>query len=476
MRRTALLSLLATLSVVAALLVSASAGANTARVTILAVETGATTANIRWQVEQQSRISVEYGVADTMGIWVPPAVTTGPQSGVTQLVGLEPNTTYRYRFLGVSSQGQLDQSGTFTTWPWPTSAAATLAAQVTAGPLPGIGARPVPGAPAAPSGSKAERLFAVNGGTVFFRMVFRQCPYAFDRSIKAGINLFMGTNTQCVKPAAQLKETAGRALTLLDEEVRGRVSGPGLIGWHMEDELDARLNKAPKSLPRNDDPGKLTFLTVTDHYSPRTAPPTAGKEVYKPLFAKADVIGFDSYPIEEWCKPETIDRVWWLQQDLMAQVGGKPTFQWIEAGPMEKCKKYDPTPAVVRAETWLAIAAGARGIGYFPDVWPADITAEIGRINRDIVALSPALLNVKEARTMSVGGLRVGIRKNGGATYVIAVNPTSKPLGKVTLPIAEAAGKKVRVFGEGREPSVVGNQIQDDFGAYGTHIYVIPPA
>lgn len=477
MPRAVLLSTLAVVSALAALLVSATAGATTARISVLAVEAGATTANIRWKVEQQSRITIEYGVADTMGIWAAPTVTQTAQAGVTQLVGLEPNTTYRYRFVGISSYGTIDQGGSFTTWPWPTSPFASLMTQQTAAPTPGIGARPVPGAPApGAGGSKSERLFAVNGGPLFFRMVFRACPYAIERGIRAGINLFMGTNTQCGTPAAQLKMTAGQALTLLDETERGRVKGPGLVGWHMEDELDARLAKTPAKLPRHDDNGLLTFLTVTDHYSPRTAPPTAGKGVYKPLFNKADVIGFDSYPIEEWCNPDTIDRVWWLQHDLMAQVGGKPTFQWIEAGPMEKCKKYDPTPAVVRAETWLAIAAGARGIGYFPDVWPEAITKEITKINREIVALSPALLNIKEARTFSVGGLRVGIRKNGGATYVIAVNPTSKPLGKVTLPVAEAGGKKVSVFGEGRDVQTVGNQLQDDFGAYGTHIYVIPPA
>ena len=39
---------------------------------------------------------------------------------------------------------------------------------------------------------------------------------------------------------------------------------------------------------------------------------------------------------------------------------------------MEHCRENEdptPTPAVVHAETWLAIAGGARGIGYFPDWW-----------------------------------------------------------------------------------------------------------
>jgi hypothetical protein len=56
--------------------------------------------------------------------------------------------------------------------------------------------------------------------------------------------------------------------------------------------------------------------------------------------------------------------VYWMQREIVALTGGKPTFQWIEAGPMEHCREYlDPTPEIVRAETWLAIAGGARGIG-----------------------------------------------------------------------------------------------------------------
>ena len=461
-------------SVAAALLVSATAGAETARIAIISIDTNAASASLSWKVEQGSRISVEYGVDDRLGIWAPISVTPGAATGRTALTGLEPNQTYRYRFVGNSAYGKVESTGTFRTWPWPVSPVSSLSTQRDSGPTPGLQQKPTIGGAPSPTVGQQQKLYALDGAPLFFRMVFRQCPYAFDRSIKAGINMFMGTNIYCVKPKAQLDELATRAVTLLDETELGRVSGPGLAGWHMEDELDARLAKAPTHVPPNNDAGRLTFLTVTDHYSPRTAPPTAGKLVYKPLFAKADVIGFDSYPIEEWCKPETLDRVWWLQQDLIAQVSGKPTFQWIEAGPMEKCKRYNPTPAIVRAETWLAIAAGARGIGYFPDVWPEDITAEIGQINRDIVALAPALLDLKGARTFSVGQVRVGVRKHEGATYVIAVNPLTKPV-KVGIPVGEATGRQVSVWGEGRDATLFGNVIQESFDAYGTHIYVIPP-
>ena len=101
------------------------------------------------------------------------------------------------------------------------------------------------------------------------------------------------------------------------------------------------------------------------------APPCAGRSIYPGWFSRADMIGFDTYPIEGRCRFDLIPTVYTLQKTLVQMAGSKPTFQWIEAGPMEKCFSVDPTTASVRAESWLSIAAGARGIGYFPDVWDA---------------------------------------------------------------------------------------------------------
>ena len=72
-----------------------------------------------------------------------------------------------------------------------------------------------------------------------------------------------------------------------------------------------------------------------------------------------DVVGFDLYPLQVWCRPAFAD-VMDSQQELGSTSGGKPTFQWIEVAPMEhECRdqsSLDPTPDTVRAETWLAVA------------------------------------------------------------------------------------------------------------------------
>src|SRR5438477_472908 len=135
------------------------------------------------------------------------------------------------------------------------------------------------------------------------------------------------------------------------------------------------------------------FLTLTNHFYSRAAPLPQGRALYPPLVANADVIGFDLYPLQSWCRFDSFGDVYDAQQELVRLAQGKPTFQWIEARAMDCAgdPALDPTPATVRAETWLAIAGGAHGIGYFPKDWSPEIGAEIAREKAEIETLAPAL-------------------------------------------------------------------------------------
>ena len=238
----------------------------------------------------------------------------------------------------------------------------------------------------------------MNGVPVFPRMVWRQCPTYFPTSIGAGINLFLGVS--CGDTQAQFTNLAGRAASTTDAYNPGE-SGPSHLGWHLPDEADVSVGGADK-LPSPKADGRVTFLTLTDKFSVNAAAGPHGKDIYPGLFQTADVIGFDTYPVEVRCSLAQIDNVYWMQRELVQLAKGKPTFQWIEAGPMEHCRaNEDPTPAVVRAETWLAIAGGARGIGYFPDYWAEDIRNEVRQVNREILSLAPALLGQVASATWS---------------------------------------------------------------------------
>jgi len=489
LRRSAAFLLLA-LGAVAAL---ASSGANATRPAvpdIVDVEARPFSAVVKWRVTDPGRIVLEVGTDDRYGIWSPTTVAQTALTARTTLTGLEPATTYRFRVVVRWRNGvRAEARGSFRTDPWPSSTAAVatptpstssssgsgspfvLPPAVPPGVTPGT---PSPSGPLPPGTPKVESSapLLVNGNAIFPRMVWRQCPTYYPTSIAAGINLFLGVS--CAGPEEQLDRLAGRAISTVDAETPG-VSGPGVVGWHLPDEADVSVG-IPENLPRPKASGRVTFLTLTDHFSANTAPPPNGKEIYPEFFERADVIGFDTYPVEVRCSIEQIDNVYWMQRELISLTGGKPTFQWIEAGPMEHCRNNeDPTPAVVRAETWLAIAGGARGIGYFPDWWAEDIRNEVRLVNREILALAPALLApVAKANWSTESPVRVGARRYNGATYVIAVNTSTAPA-NASFTVPGLGGRKLRVFRDGRIVTPLGDLVVDKLPGLGVAVYVVSP-
>ena len=430
----------------------------------VSVQPGRSSATVTWKItDVPAKVVVEYGVDDRYGIWSETTAVLEARSGQTTLTGLEPGTAYRFHVTAVSPLSRLDATGSFTTWAASASPRAAIAAVAPSTASSTLFKN-------APTTSSATNL-TIDGAPFFPRLVWRQCPNAYADSLAAGINVFLGTS--CTTPAGQLNQLGGRAFSAVDVSHHG-LSGPGLIGWHLPDEGDESVGSAAGQ-PNIHDSGKVTFLTLTDHFAPYMAPPHAGRGIYPGWLARADVIGFDTYPIEGRCRFDLIPWVYNLQKTLVQMAGSKPTFQWIEAGPMEKCFKVDPTTASVRAETWLAIAAGARGIGYFPDVWEQPIRDTITSIDRDIVALAPALLDTPGTGIVGPSSsIRVGIRRHNGAVYAIAVNMSTKPVsGRLMVPAL--GDRALRVFGENRTVTSQLSQIVDNFDGLGVHIYIAPP-
>jgi hypothetical protein len=472
----------------------ASSGAHASRPlvpAVLGVQAGPFSAAVKWRVDEAARIVVEVGTDEQYGVWSPTTVARDAGTDRTTLTGLEPATTYRFRVVARWRNGMRAESkGSFRTDPWPSSlsAAVTPASAGNAGPDPlspflitpavppgvnpgstGSGSSSIPNT-TPPVGSSAP--LRINGVPVFPRMVWRQCPTYYPASVAAGINLFLGSS--CSGPDVQFAKLAGRAASTVDASSSG-VSGPSLIGWHYADEADVSVGDAAK-LPSPSGGGRVTFLTLTDHFSSRAAPPPNGKKIYPDFMSKADVIGFDTYPLEVRCTIAEIDNVYWMQRELVQLAQGKPTFQWIEAAPMEHCPGVDPTPADVRAETWLAIAGGARGIGYFPDYWPEDIRNEVARTNRQIVALAPALLDQVVTATWSAQNpVRVGVRRHNGALYIVAVNTSTSPA-TASFTVPGLAGRMLHVFGDGRTVRPYGDLAVDKLPGLGVAIYVASPA
>lgn len=429
---------------VVALAPAGSTVASTPPVTVTAsAEPGSHAAAIAWTASAAARVTVEVGRTGDYGVWA--RTPRSPRtSGRVRIGGLEPGTTYVYRVVARRAETR----GSFTTAPFP----------------------------AWTTGAVIASALHVDGQPFFPRMVLHQCDWAYASSLTAGINLFMGTG--CGTPWAQLDAIRARAVSALPAAYKDVADGRGTIGWYHPDEAD--LLMPPEALPFHppwQQTHRVTFLTLSGHVYSGAAPPPGGRAVYPRFVARADMIGFDLYPLQVMCRRDAFGAVFDAQRELAALAGPRGSYQWIEAGRMEFCRgrpELDPTPATVRAETWLAIAGGARGIGYFPDHWQPDVAGEIARTNVKISALAPALLAPVLPLAARPSVVKASARRYEGATYVIAVNSSLRRV-SAAIPLGRLRASRARVFGEARTVAVRGGEIVDRFGALQPHVYIVPP-
>jgi hypothetical protein len=317
-----------------------------------------------------------------------------------------------------------------------------------------------------------------DGQPSFPRMVWAQCPDAVAGNLAVGIDLFMGNG--CGSGSQLASRLGNSALVLAD--ARDATDRAGTVGTHLPDEWDTHLPddfttaQAERIVPRSLGSGPR-FLTLTNHFYSRAEPLPQGRGMYPALISTADVVGFDLYPLQNWCRYDSFHDVFDSQLDLVALARGKPTFQWIEARQMD-CfgAELDPTPETLRAEVWLSIAGGAHAIGYFPNNWSADVGASIARTNHEIQTLIPALVEPAIAASASLGSfVRVGARNHNGAVYVIAVN-ASRSATTSTIIVPALGDRMLRTLDGQHSVLAAGGSFTDSFGPLEARVYVAPPA
>jgi hypothetical protein len=409
-------------------------------------------AQITWQTNVPAGEQTAFGL-DAPTVWTQPSSAVRVDH-VSDIAGLEYSTTYTAYLHAVDEWNRAQTATvTFTTGPMLDQSSART------------------------TGSSIY----VDDRPFFPTAVWEQCSDMFNSNINDGINLFMGDG--CQGDTGLPSRLAGRAYSIVDSE-HANATGRGVIGWYFPDEWDAFLKSDVTRSDLAQDipaarPGRVSFLTLTNHFYSKAEPLPQGKGMYPVLFQIPDVIGFDLYPLQVWCKPAFGD-VFDAQAELHNLSGGKPTFQWIEVAPMEHpCRTHselDPTPATVRAETWLSIAGGANAVGYFPNQWSTPIGGEISSTNRQIKALTQALLAPTALATSDNGTVRVAAHSLNGALYVIAVNTSSTTV-TARINTDGINGRSATVLG-GSGPAVASDDkgFSDTFGPLDARVYVIPPA
>jgi hypothetical protein len=178
--------------------------------------------------------------------------------------------------------------------------------------------------------------------------------------------------------------------------------------------------------------------------------------MYPSLIAKADVVGFDLYPLQEWCRPERMADVFFAQRELVQLAGGKPTFQWIEANDWKCGGASSVTPATVRAASW-----------------DPGMNKVIAGIGRDVARLGPAIY--APSQVAASGRVQLSVRNSSDALYVLAINSSRAAL-SVKMTIPGLNGRPLSVMGEGRRVNSDGNSFTDRFSPLAVHLYIAAPA
>lgn len=403
-------------------------------------------ATLSWRTSEPVVSRIGYGL-DATTLWTPSSMSI---EHTATLDGLLPATTYRLWIMAHAEDGRAVE------------VESVMATPARSGP---VEAKTV--------GDK----IVVADQALFPTLVWGQCADSYASSIAAGINVFM--ENPCESLSEQTARLHGHGFVVANA-AESQIAGANVIGSFLPDEWDTFLpgdltvELAERLVP----PGARSplFLTLTNHFYSGAAPLPQGRGAYAALVHTADVLGFDLYPLQNWCRTDALGAVYDAQRELVELAAGKPTFQWIEARDMD-CS--DPaltvTPQTLRAETWLAIAGGAHGIGYFPHSWNVEVGDEISRERRELDALGPALLEPAIAATTTSPQVKVGARERNGAVYVIVVNG-SFAAASATITVPKLADRSF-VSLDGLRRSIAGSEgaFTDLLDSLDVHIYIAAP-
>ena len=342
--------------------------------------------------------------------------------------------------------------------------------------------------------------------------VWLQDPKMAPRYKAAGINLYVGLWKGPTEEQLAALKAAGMPV-ICDQNALGlkHKDDPTIVGWMHGDEPDnAQSLGEGKGYGPPIPPEKI----VADYQRLRAADPTRpvllnlgqgvawdgwyGRGVRTnhpedyPEYAKGgDIVSFDIYPVAH-PKPEVQGKLWYVARGVERLVGwagpAKTVWNCIECTRISSDSKA--TPAQVRAEVWMSLVRGSRGLIWFVHEWKPkfnehallddrEMLAAVTAINAEIRSLAPVLNSptipgaAKAKPDAADTEIATMVKRRAGATYVFAVVVRGSG-GQADFAVQGLpAGAKAEVLGESRTLTVRGGKFEDSFDPYGVHLYRI---
>jgi hypothetical protein len=214
---------------------------------------------------------------------------------------------------------------------------------------------------------------------------------------------------------------------------------------------------------------------------PGRGPCTGDTAMYPEYAEGTNIVEFDVYPVNQGYPLSIIATG---VENLHKWAGNKPLFTALETTPIEG--GHGPTPAQIRAETWLALIHGANGINYFCDIIGPTfveegcltipkVVAQMKADDAQIASLAPVLNSDTIIGGVTVTSkLRVDTMEKavGGETYLFT-EAVGTEGGTATFNLTGFGNAKVTVIGDHRTITMSDGTFKDGFHGYGVHLFEI---
>jgi hypothetical protein len=365
--------------------------------------------------------------------------------------------------------------------------------------------RTTPAVTSTPSSPYRQWSNGPSPGSNFFPIgVWLQSPRNVNEFKKIGINLFVGFYGNLDE--VSLREMASARLGLLPPQNPVGLRAPlnmWIKGWDSYDEPDnAQSNGkggygpciSPKQViaaykgMKARDPSRPVLLNfgrgVADIRYVGRGSCRGETSYYQQAEQGGDIISFDIYPVAEY--GGRLELVAKGLDNLSRWTGNrKIIWNFIEACPISGGSV--PTAIQERAEVWMSLIHGSRGIIYFVHQfhptfredgifnYPKVVRA-VAHINAEVISLAPVLNSptiqndVTVVSSPSIVPVGMMEKQFGGSTYVFAVAMrNSSTTATFTAPGVRSGAASV--IGEDRHLLICNGQFNDGFSGYAVHLY-----
>jgi hypothetical protein len=340
--------------------------------------------------------------------------------------------------------------------------------------------------------------------------VWVQNPKNAERYKAAGINLYVGLwRGPTAEQLSALEKAGMRVICAQNPFALSNKSNPTIAAWMQNDEPDNAQSLgrgkgygppvAPEEVVRRyqkmraADPTRPVLLNLGqgvawDNYIGRGVRRNHPED-YPEYLKACDIASFDIYPAVHSDKA-VAGKLEFVAKGVARLVewtgGAKPVWNCIECTHIEN-PSVKPTPAQVRAEVWMSLIHGSRGLIYFvhqfkPTFQEAalledpEMLAAVTGINRQIHSLAPVLNSpTREKPIVKPDNASVAciVKRHAGATYLFAVS-MQNAASDATFTLRDLPENAVaEVLDERRSVSLHEGRFSDTFKPYEVHLYRI---